>query len=204
MTGSHCWSTIGTLVAFSGTHCCATMGREVTVGTQCCAVMTSDHLSATMAYAMRREEHLWYVSVLRRIHHSNLFNNMVLFYFNFMYEVLRVPVTCIYYCWSLRVQVGVKNSKRLHVNFVRPSIIVQKVLTASITNNRTLVCLVRWKHQNTGKNHKIKIANTVFAGHKSRAVWRVGLGRMVAGIVGSNPAQGMDVCPRISVLWCPV
>jgi hypothetical protein len=23
---------------------------------------------------------------------------------------------------------------------------------------------------------------------------------LVAGIVGSNPAQGMDVCPRLSVL----
>jgi hypothetical protein len=33
------------------------------------------------------------------------------------------------------------------------------------------------------------------AGHSGRAVWRVGLGRLVAGIVGSNPAQGMDVCP---------
>jgi hypothetical protein len=31
-----------------------------------------------------------------------------------------------------------------------------------------------------------------------------GLGRLVAGIVGSNPAQGMDVCPRLSVLCCPV
>jgi hypothetical protein len=29
-------------------------------------------------------------------------------------------------------------------------------------------------------------------------------GRLVAGIVGSNPAQGMDVCPRHSVLCCPV
>jgi hypothetical protein len=32
----------------------------------------------------------------------------------------------------------------------------------------------------------------------------VGLGRLVAEIVGSNPAQGMDVCPRLSVLCCPV
>jgi hypothetical protein len=32
----------------------------------------------------------------------------------------------------------------------------------------------------------------------------VGLGRLVAGILGSNPAQGMDVCPRLSVLCCPV
>jgi hypothetical protein len=42
------------------------------------------------------------------------------------------------------------------------------------------------------------------AGHSGRAVWCVGLGRLVAGIVGSNPAQGMDVYPRLSVLCCPV
>jgi hypothetical protein len=42
------------------------------------------------------------------------------------------------------------------------------------------------------------------AGHSGRAVSGVGLGRLVAGIVGSNPAQGMDVCPRLSVLCCPV
>jgi hypothetical protein len=41
-------------------------------------------------------------------------------------------------------------------------------------------------------------------GHSGRAVWSVGLGRLVAGIVGSIPAQGMDVCPRLSVLCCPV
>jgi hypothetical protein len=32
----------------------------------------------------------------------------------------------------------------------------------------------------------------------------VGLGRLVAGIMGSNPASGMDVCPRPSLLRCPV
>jgi hypothetical protein len=42
------------------------------------------------------------------------------------------------------------------------------------------------------------------AGHSGRAVWGVGLGRLIAGIVGSNPAQGMDVCPRLFVLCCPV
>jgi hypothetical protein len=42
------------------------------------------------------------------------------------------------------------------------------------------------------------------AGHSGRAVWGVGLGRLVAGIMGSNPAQGMDVCPRLSVLCGPV
>jgi hypothetical protein len=38
------------------------------------------------------------------------------------------------------------------------------------------------------------------AGHSGRAVWGVGLGRLVAGIVGSNPAQGMDVCPSFCVV----
>jgi hypothetical protein len=28
------------------------------------------------------------------------------------------------------------------------------------------------------------------AGHSGHAVWGVGLGRLVAGILGSNPAQG--------------
>jgi hypothetical protein len=42
------------------------------------------------------------------------------------------------------------------------------------------------------------------AGHSGRAVWGVGLGPLVAGIVGSNPAQGIDVCPRLSVLCCLV
>jgi hypothetical protein len=28
----------------------------------------------------------------------------------------------------------------------------------------------------------------ILAGHSGRAVWGVGLGRLVAGIVGSNPA----------------
>jgi hypothetical protein len=37
------------------------------------------------------------------------------------------------------------------------------------------------------------------AGHSG-----VGLGRLVSGIVGSNPAQSMDVCPHLSVLCCPV
>jgi hypothetical protein len=36
---------------------------------------------------------------------------------------------------------------------------------------------------------------TSAAGHSGRAVWGVGLSRLVAGIVASNPAQGMDVCP---------
>jgi hypothetical protein len=32
-----------------------------------------------------------------------------------------------------------------------------------------------------------------------RAVCDVGLDRLVADIMGWNPAQGMDVCPRLSV-----
>jgi hypothetical protein len=58
-----------------------------------------------------------------------------------------------------------------------------------------------------GQNAKLLIFNaggTHSTGHSGRAVWGVGRGRLVAGIVGSNPAQGMDVCPRLSVLCCPV
>jgi hypothetical protein len=51
-------------------------------------------------------------------------------------------------------------------------------------------------------NNILKIVQ--IADHSGRAVWGVGLCRLVAGIVGSNPAQGMDVCPRIFVLCCPV
>jgi hypothetical protein len=43
------------------------------------------------------------------------------------------------------------------------------------------------------KQHLIDIC-MLHADHSGRAVWGVGLGRLVAGIVGSNPAQGMDVC----------
>jgi hypothetical protein len=45
---------------------------------------------------------------------------------------------------------------------------------------------------------------TVTAGHSGQAVWGVGLDRWDTGILGSNPAQGVDVCPRLSVLCCPV
>jgi hypothetical protein len=37
-----------------------------------------------------------------------------------------------------------------------------------------------------------------------RSEARTVLGRLNTGIVGSNPTRGMDVCPRISVLCCPV
>jgi hypothetical protein len=32
----------------------------------------------------------------------------------------------------------------------------------------------------------------------------VGLDRLDAETVGSNPAEGIDICPRLSVLCCPV
>jgi hypothetical protein len=32
----------------------------------------------------------------------------------------------------------------------------------------------------------------------------MGLGRLVAGITGLNPASGMDVCPRPCMLCCPL
>jgi hypothetical protein len=44
----------------------------------------------------------------------------------------------------------------------------------------------------------------VCTGHSGRAAWGLGLGQLVAGIVGLNPAQYMDVCPHLSVLCCPV
>jgi hypothetical protein len=37
-----------------------------------------------------------------------------------------------------------------------------------------------------------------------RTVSSVDLGRLDTAIAGSNPAQGTDVCPRISVLCRPV
>jgi hypothetical protein len=41
---------------------------------------------------------------------------------------------------------------------------------------------------------------TLFAGLNSRAV----CDRLNIGIAGLSPAWGMDVCPRVSVLCCPV
>jgi hypothetical protein len=48
--------------------------------------------------------------------------------------------------------------------------------------------------------HDIKEEMPVTVAVRSEA----SLGRLVAGIVGSNSAQGMDVCPCLSVLCCPV
>jgi hypothetical protein len=47
----------------------------------------------------------------------------------------------------------------------------------------------------------VAVENTSYSDH---VVWSVGLERSDTGIVSSNPAQGMDVCPRLSVLCCPV
>jgi hypothetical protein len=41
------------------------------------------------------------------------------------------------------------------------------------------------------------------ASHTSRAVRDLGPDRSDMGIVSSNLAQGMDVCPRLFVLCCP-
>jgi hypothetical protein len=38
----------------------------------------------------------------------------------------------------------------------------------------------------------------------ARCSVRTVFNRWNTGIVGSNPARGMDVCPRFSVLCCPV
>jgi hypothetical protein len=62
------------------------------------------------------------------------------------------------------------------------------------------MCCMPWPYHYSWFHHP----NIILAGHSGRAVWGVCLGRLVAGIVGSNPAQGMDVCPRLSVFCCPV
>jgi hypothetical protein len=53
-------------------HCCTTMESEVIVGTHRCTKMTTDHISATKTYVMCREEHLSNISVLQRVHVSNI------------------------------------------------------------------------------------------------------------------------------------
>jgi hypothetical protein len=50
----------------------------------------------------------------------------------------------------------------------------------------------------------LSVCNCLCAGSGGLAVWGVGLDRLYDDSVGSNPAQGMDVCPRLSVLCCPV
>jgi hypothetical protein len=50
---------------------------------------------------------------------------------------------------------------------------------------------------------QIKIYWTYFqftAGHSGHVVWGRGLDCMDAKIVGSNPAQGMDVCPCLFII----
>jgi hypothetical protein len=46
----------------------------------------------------------------------------------------------------------------------------------------------------------MEIPNPMAAQSEARTVFD----RSNTEIVGSNPAQGMDVCPRFSVLCCPV
>jgi hypothetical protein len=41
-------------------------------------------------------------------------------------------------------------------------------------------------------------------GPSVRAFWGIGLGCLDTSIMGSNPAKGINVLPRLSVLWCPV
>jgi hypothetical protein len=48
------------------------------------------------------------------------------------------------------------------------------------------------------------LAKTVHTAQQGRAVWGVGLGRLDTEIVGSNPAQSMDVSPYLPVSCCPV
>jgi hypothetical protein len=54
-------------------HCCATMtSYHISARMAKDATMTSDHISATITYVMWCETHLWNVSVLQRVHHTNL------------------------------------------------------------------------------------------------------------------------------------
>jgi hypothetical protein len=50
----------------------------------------------------------------------------------------------------------------------------------------------------------LKYTSVVNAGHSGCVVWGMGLDRSDTGLVGLNPAQGMDVCPCLSVLCCSV
>jgi hypothetical protein len=45
---------------------------------------------------------------------------------------------------------------------------------------------------------------TAAVDHSARAVWGVGLDHFDTGVVGSNSARGMAVCPRTSVFCCPL
>jgi hypothetical protein len=43
------------------------------------AAMTSDHISARTTYVMWREEHLWNVTILQRVHLSNVVLSLIHF-----------------------------------------------------------------------------------------------------------------------------
>jgi hypothetical protein len=45
---------------------------------------------------------------------------------------------------------------------------------------------------------------SLLASRSGRTVWDVVLDRTDIVLVGSNPVQGMDVYPRLCVLYCPV
>jgi hypothetical protein len=99
--------------------------------------------------------------------------------------------------------------------FLLSSMIIKHGLQKSETNPESQ--LLRWYswnqlhnlHEETKRlqkepRHYYDELKMEFSGRSGRAVWGVGVGRVVAGIVGSNPAESMDVCPRLSVLCCPV
>jgi hypothetical protein len=64
----------------------------------------------------------------------------------------------------------------------------------------------RMFHTHTKQQVKLQLAhcNLYVCRSHGRSVYWVGLHRSNAEIPGSNHAQGMDVCSRVSVLCCPV
>jgi hypothetical protein len=104
--GCHCCSTMGwgcwylllcnnstqefPLLCNTGTSSHFVQERpKVTVGI--CARMTLDHINATTTYMMWCEEHLWNVSVLQRVHLSNL---IFCFVTHFLHSFLIVTFFC--------------------------------------------------------------------------------------------------------------
>jgi hypothetical protein len=63
-------------------------------------------------------------------------------------------------------------------------------------------CVYRETSYYLQKFYKYKLNVPVPMGARSEA--RTIFGCSNPGIVGSNPTRGMDVCPRFSVLCCPV
>jgi hypothetical protein len=105
-----------------------------------------------------------------------------------------------------------RHNEKLYILYSSPNII-RMVISKGIKNAyRILVEMPEGKRplgrpgRNWGNNIEMDLREEDLecAGHSGRAVWSVGSYRSDAGIVGSNPAQGMDVCPHLSVLCCPV